>query len=759
MGKEETDAAHYRIGDRVFERGNFAFIYEKTENRELFLEFLNAEKNAEINYQDSLAGFRRGIEGLSYYLGLLQKNGKKPTSEEIKAAMKENESRGPRYSENKSTENEETPDSIGTVSGSLQRRFSPKSIAVYSWKLLMLQGADPEMTGKIINPGGYGEQLKKRISEIYSEASDNGSHFSAELGVDLNQFTEKVYTAAQLMLLSDISEWNDVLRKRYKRTLRPVGKYYPLTKEEKKALGGIKGTWQKDLYYCPDDIAPAFYLLWRHSSVQGRETTAENSIRALREKRRVENAILTERTAGNSAYSIKPDHTIEKHGERSDGSREVIDIFRLPGKPFALSKWTLSGMNESTKCGICRGMMAIVEDMHAAGAAHRVLLPSSFCLCDTPGGILPVLTDFAASKNYESTDDEEGTVICSQNFNFCSAPEFYQEIGAGDFSHSKMMDVYSLGVIMEYILSGGDELLWRDAEKRKSAPDLSCLSIPERYIPVLSEMTKENPEERISLKEAEDRFRVVSGFDLSFSYFSAKGKREKQEDALFVNETVCQGGDTDLFGNKKTCLHACAGVFDGIGFAGNGREIAEKAAELFCEKKKKGMSLDTAAEETEEELGSYMEDNSCFDGGCTIAAVEIERNEVHIISAGDSSIFLYADGLLTRLTEPDRIDYRGPGGSMRHELSMYLGISLTEGIPFSPHSKKAGFRMDSRIFICTDGAEAVLGEDNIVEAFKTCGSISEAAQKMAAQIREAEPKDNATFIIAGWEERNGRKGK
>ena len=83
MGKEETDAAHYRIGDRVFERGNFAFIYEKTENRELFLEFLNAEKNAEINYQDSLAGFRRGIEGLSYYLGLLQKNGKKPTSEDI----------------------------------------------------------------------------------------------------------------------------------------------------------------------------------------------------------------------------------------------------------------------------------------------------------------------------------------------------------------------------------------------------------------------------------------------------------------------------------------------------------------------------------------------------------------------------------------------------------------------------------------------------------------------------------------------------
>ena len=30
VGRTETDVAHYRIGDQIFERGNFAFVYEKT---------------------------------------------------------------------------------------------------------------------------------------------------------------------------------------------------------------------------------------------------------------------------------------------------------------------------------------------------------------------------------------------------------------------------------------------------------------------------------------------------------------------------------------------------------------------------------------------------------------------------------------------------------------------------------------------------------------------------------------------------------
>ena len=502
VGRTGTDVAHYRIGDQTFERGNFAFVYEKTGNPELFLEFLNAEKNAEINYQDSLAGFRRGIEGLSYYLQLLQKNGAKPTSEEIKAAMKENESRVP-WDPQLKKEAEKANAGRTESAGSTPRKYSSKSIAVYSWKLLMMQNAEPEMTSKIISPRGYGDLLRSRLNDIYSEASDNGSHFAAELKVDLSRFIENVYKAVRIMLISDLSEWDSAIRSGYKHSLRPVGKYYPLTKEEKNTLGGIRGTWQRDLYYCPDDRVPAFYLLWRHNQTPlPEEISGYNAIRELRGRRRVENALLTGQAAAGSAFVIKPDDTIIKTGTGTEGSGEIIDLFRLPGMPHAMSEQTLRKISEEEKCRICRTMMDTIADMHKAGIAHRALLPSSFCLCETQGGLLPVLTDFAVAKNYDrNKTDTEGTVICGKDYSFCSAPEFLQNIGADDLSRSKMMDVYSLGIIMEYILSKGNGPLWREAEKKRIPPDILKLSIPDRYAGVLSGMTRKNPDERISLED------------------------------------------------------------------------------------------------------------------------------------------------------------------------------------------------------------------------------------------------------------------
>ena len=754
VGRTETDVAHYRIGDQIFERGNFAFVYEKTGNPELFLEFLNAEKNAEINYQDSLAGFRRGIEGLSYYLQLLQKNGAKPTSEEIKAAMKENESRVP-WDPQLKKEAEKANAGRTESAGSTPRKYSSKSIAVYSWKLLMMQNAEPEMTSRIISPRGYGDLLRSRLNDIYSEASDNGSHFAAELKVDLSRFIENVYKAVRIMLISDLSEWDSAIRSGYKHSLRPVGKYYPLTKEEKNTLGGIRGTWQRDLYYCPDDRVPAFYLLWRHSQTPlPEEISGYNAIRELRGRRRVENALLTGQAAAGSAFVIKPDDTIIKTGTGTEGSGEIIDLFRLPGMPHAMSEQTLRKISEEKKCRICRTMMDTIADMHKAGIAHRALLPSSFCLCETQGGLLPVLTDFAVAKNYDrNKTDTEGTVICGKDYSFCSAPEFLQNIGADDLSRSKMMDVYSLGIIMEYILSGGNGLLWKDAEKKRVPPDILKLFIPDRYAGVLSGMTRKNPDERISLEDARTRFDTVSLYDISISFYSAKGKRRKQEDAFFIGKNAYQGGDTESDGNVKTYESTCMGVFDGIGFAGNGREISKKAAEIFVKKKEEGLEPGKAAEETEEELGNYMEDSGYFDGGCTIAEAEIGKDEIAVLSAGDSSVYLYENGLLTKLTRPDRIDYRGPGGAMRHELSMYLGISLTEGIPVSLYRKKAGFRTDSRVFICTDGAETVLGEDFITSVFRAYGSVADVAGQMAKKIRQSGSEDNATFIVAGFEKK------
>lgn len=749
-----TDAAHYRIGDQIFERGNFAFVYEKTGNPELFLEFLNAEKNAEINYQDSLAGFRRGIEGLSFYLQLLQKNGTKPTSEEIKAAMKENESRAtwnPQFKKETGEANTGNTEPAGNT----PRKYSSKSIAVYSWKLLMVKSAEPEMISRIISPGGYGDLLRSRLNDIYSEASDNGSHFAAELKVDLSSFIEKVYKAVRIMLISDLSEWDSAVRSGYRHSLRPVGKYYPLTKEEKNALGGIRGTWQKDLYYCPDDRIPAFYLLWRHTMAPlGEEISETDAIRELRGRRRVENALLTGQAAAGSAFVIKPDDTIIKSGAGTEENGEIIDLFRLPGMPHALSERTLRKISEEEKCRICRTMMDIVADMHKAGIAHRALQPSSFCLCETQDGLLPVLTDFAVTKNYrQDRTDTEGTVICGNDYSFCSAPEFLQSIGADDLPHSKMMDVYSLGIIMEYILSKGNGPLWREAEKKRVPPDILKLSIPDRYAGVLSGMTRKNPDERISLEDARARFDAVSLYDISISFFSAKGKRREQEDSFFIEENVFQGGDAESTGSVKTYETACMGVFDGIGFAGNGRKISKKAAEIFVKKKEEGLEPWKAAEKTEEELGNYMEDNGYFDGGCTIAEAEIGKDGIAVLSAGDSSVYLYENGLLTKLTKPNRIDYRGPGGSMRHELSMYLGISLTEGIPVSLYKKGAGFRKDSRLFVCTDGAEAALGEDYIASVFRTCSSVADAADQMAKKIRQSGSEDNATFIVAGFEKR------
>ena len=104
------------------------------------------------------------------------------------------------------------------------------------------------------------------------------------------------------------------------------------------------------------------------------------------------------------------------------------------------------------------------------------------------------------------------------------------------------------------------------------------------------------------------------------------------------------------------------GVFDGIGFAGNGRKISKKAAEIFVKKKEEGLEPGKAAEKTEEELGNYMEDNGYFDGGCTIAEAEIGKDGIAVLSDRDRSVDIYEKRLLTKHNKTHKINYPDAGG-------------------------------------------------------------------------------------------------
>lgn len=235
-----------------------------------------------------------------------------------------------------------------------------------------------------------------------------------------------------------------------------------------------------------------------------------------------------------------------------------------------------------------------------------------------------------------------------------------------------------------------------------------------------------------------------------------QGKRDYQEDSLWYTE------DQDP---EKPVI---AVIADGMGGMENGAESSAKAVEKF---RTRAMRIDNDQDipvKLWRICNSVNDDvyaqNSMknMNGGSTLVAVLIKHNQLYWISAGDSRIYLYRDGMLADINEEhelenslysqmldgeiDLIDIRETPNRELRKLTSNLGrvnVPLIDQnlIPYKLHK-------GDKILLCSDGVSGTLSEKEIASCLESRDPESN-CDRIAAMVEDKEKRgqDNYSAIV------------
>jgi len=143
----------------------------------------------------------------------------------------------------------------------------------------------------------------------------------------------------------------------------------------------------------------------------------------------------------------------------------------------------------------------------------------------------------------------------------------------------------------------------------------------------------------------------------------------------------------------------------------------------------------------------------------TVVAALISGNRVAVASAGDSRLYLFADGSLTQVTRDDTwgatiLATQGgsnPGGgaarSMRHVLTNVIGAREQADVHLHEFDLAGGELM----LLCSDGLHGVL-DDAAIAAMLSDGQAPDAAvPRLIDEALARGVKDNVTAVIVRYE--------
>ena len=128
-------------------------------------------------------------------------------------------------------------------------------------------------------------------------------------------------------------------------------------------------------------------------------------------------------------------------------------------------------------------------------------------------------------------------------------------------------------------------------------------------------------------------------------------------------------------------------------------------------------------------------------------------------SAGDSRLYLLADGRLTQLTRDDTWaatvlaaqGKSGPAGrlpsSMRHVLTNVLGAREEADVHVSEHDLSGG----EMILLCSDGLHGVLDDSTLQMMLSAGGSPVEIVPQLIEAALTRGAKDNVTAVLARYD--------
>lgn len=681
-------------------KGNFGFVYATTGDRELYRECLLAESYAKTQYVSCAIHLRRAFELLAFYTvgralctvtpGL--------TMPEAKAHAKQFYESDPRC-------------------------FNPK--LQLSLVLAGLGYIDVVFNERFVfsdNPAYPGcKKMVDMLFSLYSDASGM-AHTGRDGGHrDCSWLLRRFYTAAGMLLQVDVPAADffpamDRFLHRYDASVAPLENYYPLSAAVCRQMDVCAAG--DSLLCVTDEAAPTFYIA-KHVTddpAVGRDIGSLQSLwRA------------SEQTPENVLMDVGP----------LGAGEDRYHMFRIVGRPYALSAKVLAGLNSTQKRQIINGIVGSIYTLHhfMPPLPHRGLRPGCYYVCRQGANCRAVLALFSTIKDNtagKTVYGELNSLLQNVTDRMYIAPELSG--GSARPGELTKADIYSLGRLIAFVYTG------------EPRADLDDLRIPCAMVELVQKLTDPDPARRPDIDAV--RARLESGGQrLVYGAAACQGTRPRQEDVLLANGTLTARPDYTL-ADTAPCPAAFA-VLDGIGGGCGGAEVAHAAAEaldraaapyLHMELADYTQPLAAIFADAERETKRFMAENGYTRSGASAALVIAASRAVYTANLGDSRVYRYTHGALTQLTRDHRFALGG-----RHELYQYLGAS-DEDTEISPTIGKIDRVAGERLLLCTDGVSGKLSDEELAAMLTAHPDAGDAAGAIIAAVKSV-ATDNATVLV------------
>lgn len=202
-------------------------------------------------------------------------------------------------------------------------------------------------------------------------------------------------------------------------------------------------------------------------------------------------------------------------------------------------------------------------------------------------------------------------------------------------------------------------------------------------------------------------------------------------------------------------------IADGMGGHAAGDTASQIVRETMLRETASGASLLQAIQASHEAVVSCAERDAQKTGmGSTIAALEIEQSEARIAWVGDSRVYLFRDGQLSRLTtDHSYVQYLLQQGQIsedevdshpqRNVLTQTLGFDQPK-----PDSTVCQLEPNDWLMLCSDGLTVEVEDTEIAEILSVAETAQQAADNLIAKVVERHGSDDSSAIVVHYEERS-----
>lgn len=221
-------------------------------------------------------------------------------------------------------------------------------------------------------------------------------------------------------------------------------------------------------------------------------------------------------------------------------------------------------------------------------------------------------------------------------------------------------------------------------------------------------------------------------------FASERGARERNEDYV----GVFLGDET-----QRALRGVVAAVADGVGGALGGRTAAEVTVRGFVDGYY-GLpdmwGVERAAGRALDAMNRWIFAQGRLDPclahmATTFSALIVRGREAHVVHVGDSRVYRWRDGRLSRLTT----DHTLPQPDLRHVLYRAVGIENTIRMDHRVETLQA----EDRFVLCSDGVHGALSDRLLADLLTEPGSPQHAAERLVKRALEAGGRDNATAAV------------